>query len=48
MINTANKLVGLIPRNMLIVLGRERAFYEKTARGQADSFTDRVSKSVKQ
>lgn len=26
--NTANRLIGLIPRNMLIVLGKERAFYK--------------------
>ena len=28
--NTANRLVGLIPRSMLIILGKERAFYDKS------------------
>ena len=28
--NTANRLVGLIPRTMLIVLGKQRAFYDQS------------------
>lgn len=28
--NTANRLVGLIPRRMLIILGRERVFYDQS------------------
>ena len=27
--NTSNRLVGLIPRSILIILGKERAFYDK-------------------
>ena len=36
--NTANRLVGLIPRNMLIVLAKERAFYDDSLIVNHDNF----------
>ena len=36
--NTANRLVGLIPRAVLIVLGREKIFYPKSRIANLENF----------
>ena len=36
--NTANRLVGLIPRTMLIVLGQQKVFYRKNSITNPENF----------
>ena len=45
--NTANRLVGMIPRTMLIVLGREKIFYPKSRIINPENFASATSPGIK-
>ena len=45
MTNTANRLVGLIPRTMLVGLGKAKVFYPKSRIVNMDNFASDPRKS---
>ena len=46
MTNTANRLVGLIPRTMLVGLGKAKVFYPKSRIVNMDNFDSDPRKSL--
>ena len=44
--NTANRLVGLIPRKMLIVLGKQKIFYKKNRCMHPENFESTEKKKI--